>query len=405
MDDYGTYSTQMDFVDKLVEFSATELGAYQKELTVASTFSNAICGIFALFYVANIVWKSWVNGGQIDLYKCFRPFVIGFLIINFTWMTAAVDFVAGGFTMCSREFVDYEEAKSKEMNAQFYQAMKTMDASKIQPITSVEIAPKDSIGSNPGTGKPEQSAIGEAVDNVTQWFSDNFSMDAIMLSLQSALREFIAWLAQLVASMVACCMILLSFIMRCILTFFGPLLFALSLLPHSNGMIMGWLRKYLTYSLYPAIMNIINGILCGAMCMVVTGFIGSTKETDLLNGTGWELVYINCALMAISICSIFIYLSIPSIAGQLVEVGSNAVGGAVMGATSYMMSKAGGKMAQNTAIQKGANAIGKTGTFMATGGLSAVPAMLSWGYNKMKGGSSGSTGGRKEAKQNDSKNE
>lgn len=405
MADYGTYSTQMDFVDSLVDFSTNELGGFQEDLMVATTYANALCGVFALFYVANIVWKSWVSGGQIDLYKCFRPFVIGFLIINFTWMTAAVDFVASGFTLCSRDFVDYQAEKSKSMNAQFYEAMKTMDASKIQTITSVETAPKDSIGSNPGTGKPEQSAVGEAMDNVTQWFSDNFTIDALMLSLQSALREFIEWLAQTISSLIACCMILLSFVMRCILTFFGPLIFALSLLPHSNGMIMSWTRKYLTYSLYPAILNIINGILCGAMCIVVTGFAGSTKSTDLLNGTGWELAYINMALMAVSVVSIFIYLSVPSIAGQIVDVGSNAIGGAVMGASSYMMSKVGGKMAENKAIQKGASGMGKAGAFMATGGLSAVPAALTWGYNKIKGGNNGSTGGKKEAKQNDSKNE
>ena len=398
MEEYGTYSSQMNFVTKLVEFSTNELGGFQEELTVASTYANALCGLFALFYIANIVWKSWVNGGQIDLYKCFRPFVIGFLIINFTWLTAAVDFVAGGFTACSRNFVEYQEAKSKEMNNEFYQAMKTMDASKIQPITSVEIQPKDSIGSNAGIGKPEQGTIGEAVDNVAQWFSDNFTVDAIMLSLQSALREFISWLAQLISSLIACCMILLSFVMRCILTFFGPFLFALSLLPHSNGMLMSWTKKYLTYSLYPAILNIINGILCGAMCVVVTGFIGSTNETDLLNGTGWELSYINFALLAISVVSIFIYLSVPSIAGQLIEIGSNAVGGAVMGASSYMMSKIGGKMSQNTAVQKGANGLAKTGAFMATGGLSVVPSLLSWGYNKMKDGGEKNAGSRKEAK-------
>lgn len=96
MADYGTYSTQMDFVDSLVDFSTHELGGFQEDLMVATTYANALCGVFALFYVANIVWKSWVSGGQIDLYKCFRPFVIGFLIVNYprTKDSWASDFIA-----------------------------------------------------------------------------------------------------------------------------------------------------------------------------------------------------------------------------------------------------------------------------------------------------------------------
>ena len=389
--DAGTdYSTQMDFVEKLANFASTSITSFQKDLNVAATFANALCGIFALFYIGNIVWKSWVEGGRIDLYKCFRPFVIGFFILNFSILTSAIDFVAGGFVECSRSFVDYEQAKSEQINNQFYEAMKTMDASKIKPLESVEVKPQDDLGTNDGNGKQEVSSLEQCWNDLSQWVSETFTLESLFVWITSAFREFFSWVAQLLASLVGCCIILLSFLNKCILTFFGPLIFALSLLKHSEGMIMSWVKKYLTYSLYPAILNIINGILCGAMTMVVTGVSGSTDPNSLLGGTGMELVYINYALVGVCVASIFMYMSTPSIAGQIVDVGANAIGGSIMAASTFAMAKAGNSFKSSDLGKSIGGKLGAAATFGATGGASLGYSLIKSGFNAVMGKGSNS---------------
>src|SRR5690606_37072612 len=46
--------------------------------------AQGIAGFAALFYIASRVWKHLANAEPIDFYPLFRPFVIGFCILNFT---------------------------------------------------------------------------------------------------------------------------------------------------------------------------------------------------------------------------------------------------------------------------------------------------------------------------------
>lgn len=364
--DAPSYSSQMDFVNKLVEFTTSSLSDFQSDLNYTAKFAYTLCGLFALFYVANIVWKSWVDGGKIDLYKCFKPFVIGFFILNFSFFTASIDFVAGQFNNCCKGFVQLMQNRSADLNAKFYERIKTLDG--------------DAIASGEGTTetakpKADLSEGKEQVQEQDSWesFKENFSFPSgkqLILYIQSATRELFGWVCQFLASLVGVCIALLAFINRCVLSFFGPFIFAISLLPHCEMLLMGWIRKYLTYSMYPCILNIINGIMMGATSVVVTGIEGATDPDSLLGGNGLELYYTNLALICINVVTIFIYMCVPSIAGQIMDAGSNGVGAAVSGAISYATSKAAGS---NNKIMGGiATGAKMAGSAAMTGGIGAV---------------------------------
>ena len=133
------WNTQMEFVNKMADFVNKSQSSLQGDLLVACQYANALCGFFALFYVANIVWKSWVNGGQIDLYRCFKPFVIGFLIINFSLVAGMVDEVAGGFTKCSIAFQKQQVTKSKSKNEKWLNDMKNYDSKSLVTKQTEEV--------------------------------------------------------------------------------------------------------------------------------------------------------------------------------------------------------------------------------------------------------------------------
>ena len=86
-------------------------------------FAHTLCGLFALFYICVIVWKSWANGSQIDLYKCLKPFVIGLCIMNFSTIVAGVDLIAKGMGSVTQEFVNKCSAESKEQFNQYAQSI------------------------------------------------------------------------------------------------------------------------------------------------------------------------------------------------------------------------------------------------------------------------------------------
>lgn len=391
------WNTQMEFVGKMADFVNKSQSSLQGDLLVACQYANALCGFFALFYVANIVWKSWVNGGQIDLYRCFKPFVIGFLIINFNLVSGIVDEIASGFTKCSVAFQAKQVSKSKEQNEKWITEMKNLDSNGLVTKEKEEVTKGKELGANDGNGvkKKADQSWKEIVVSGFNDLTSSLDINHIMLSWQKMGQEFLMWIVKFLASLVSVCIIMIGFINRCVLIFFGPVMFALSLLPSADGMIMGWVRKYFTYSLYPAIVNIINGVMASSMCYAMSGIMGSTDSNSIAGGSGMELMYVNFALCGISLISIFLYMAVPSVAGQIVDVTGNVMGASAGAAINYGTSKAmskfgGTKLGQ--AMSSGAKNIGAS---MATGGLSSVyqagSAIGSAIKNRMSGG------GKKEA--------
>lgn len=384
------WNTQMDFVNKMAEFVNKSQTSLQGDLLVACQYANALCGFFALFYVANIVWKSWVNGGQIDLYRCFKPFVIGFLIINFGLVAGIIDEVASGFTKCSVAFQTQQVKKSKDSNEKWINEMKNLDSKALVTKETEEVTNGKELGANDGNGVQKKE---DWVDAIVAGFKDatsSLDINHIMLSWQKMGQELLMWIVKFVASLVSVCIIMIGFINRCILIFFGPVMFAMSLLPSADGMIMGWIRKYFTYSLYPAIVNIINGVMASSMCFAMSGIMGSTDSTSIAGGTGMELMYVNYALCGISLISIFLYMAVPSVAGQIVDVTGNVMGASAGAAINYGTSKAMSKFGGTKLGQAMSSGAKNVGASMATGGLSSVyqagSAIGSAIKNRMSGG-------------------
>src|SRR6266542_4847078 len=53
---------------------------------------KGIAGFAATWYIASRIWRHIANAEPIDFYPLFRPFVLGFAIINFTMV---VDMIRG----------------------------------------------------------------------------------------------------------------------------------------------------------------------------------------------------------------------------------------------------------------------------------------------------------------------
>ena len=342
------FSVQFSFIDDVVNLCNSQVSVLEKDLSVTIGFAQAICAIFALFYIANKVWRSWVSGGEIDLYGCLRPFAIGFLIMNFSLVTLSCNFLADAFRATSAKFVDYETRKSESVNEKINQKIKEGNA----------------------TEKKENSEDNKVEDS---WWAQvlgklNDVTDALV-NLPEYAQKWLAaalnTLAAFLASLISCAILAYSVISRCVLIFFGPFMFAMSLLPGCDGMIMSWIKKYLTYCLYPVIMNVINGVLQAIMCGCVNLVINNTSEFGFLDST--KVYYIQ---VGISFIAIYLFLSVPGITNSIVESSPLGMGASAQSAASKAISFAGGTKI-GRGIAKGAAFTGKAA---ATSGVSALIA-------------------------------
>lgn len=336
--------------------------AISSKLGDAVGFAHTLCGLFALFYICVIVWKSWANGSQIDLYKCLKPFVIGLCIMNFSTIVAGVDLIAKGMGSVTQEFVDKCSAESKEQFNQYAQSIINGSPKNTTGKTTTTYDQQSEVKGNDYLAKQKEDMEQDQAisDNETRSWREKIlggwdfvkELPArLYASFEGGLVTLVSALATLVASIISCCILCMGFIGRCIFYVFGPVLFAMELIPGMEGRIAGWFKKYFTYCLYPCIIQLVNGVLILLMVVLAKGFSGNS-------GVGLGVAEFH---IIIGIIGAFMFMNVPSVASQIMDTASNGLGAAGLVPVTYVA--------------------GKTGNAIATTGFSGVKSGLTGGLS------------------------
>lgn len=332
----NAHTLQQDFVQDFANILDTSL--FKDTLSSATSFAHAVCGLFALIYICNLVWKSWSNGSQLDLLKIIKPLVIGFCIMNFNVVVGSVDLVLSGMGYATQEFSNLCSKNSAEQIKDFANEVYT-EKDIVHP--NENNLTLDQKARQIDSGDKLNSTINnENVTEGSQTYDDKVLQKLGFLEglAASIVNEFQLWVTASIqealgqiASLVMLCILYMGFLGKCIFYFFGPILFALELVPGMEGKISGFFKKYITYSLYPCCINVVNGILI-------------TSMVSLSNFDNYFFVHV-----AISFIGIFMFCSVPSVAHQLMETATNQLGSAAMVPISYAANKAGNKIASSAA--------------------------------------------------------
>ena len=326
-------------------------------------FAHTLCGLFALFYICVIVWKSWANGSQIDLYKCLKPFVIGLCIMNFSTIVAGVDLIAKGMGSVTQEFVNKCSAESKEQFNQYAQSIVNGSSKTTTGQTTMD--QQSEVKSNDHLVKQKEDLEQEISATETRSWREQIlgGRDFIKelparlyATFEGGLVTLVSAVATLIASIISCCVLCMGFISRCVFYVFGPVLFAMELIPGMEGRIAGWFKKYFTYCLYPCIIQVINGVLILLMVVLAKGFSGNA-------GVGLGVAEFH---IIIGIIGAFMFMNVPSVASQIMDTASNGLGAAGLVPVTYFARK--------------------TGDSIATKGFSGVRSGLTGGLSLMAEG-------------------
>lgn len=359
-DDYihnSVHSMQYDWVQKVAD--KLNFNEFTTQLSTAITFAHLLCGLFALFYICNIVWKSWANGSQIDLYKCLKPFVIGLCIMNFSLFVSAVDLLTDGIGSVTQQFANVCGSESKEQFSEY--ASRVMGESSMltdkknqsldDDAEDYKMSPTNYEDSEEAADQKDKQSNESLLGVIAAALNGLKSLpQRIANTLMTNITAGIQCVAVFAASLFSCCILCMGFIGKAVLYIVGPILFAMELIPGMEGRISGWFKKYLTYSLYPCIINIMNGVLMMVMVTLSSGF-----ETTLTGAGVTMLVHI-----VVGCVGAFMFLSVPSIANQIMETASNSVGAYAMRPVKYAGGKAGNTI--SSSIGSGASSVAGTAT-------------------------------------------
>lgn len=245
---------------------------------VMCSIATTLCGLFAMFYIGQIIWKSWCNGNSIDIYAIFKPFCYGLIIMNFGLFINIIEGLAE-ITLIepTQKLV---ESKNAELNHLLLENL-----SKV-------------VESN---NESKESSMWES------------SLDWIKETLQDAVNAHVTAVNYIASSafqifgyLVGFIILVISTVYRIILYVFGPFVLALSILPTFSGSFNAWLGKYVTVLLYVPMVNVISYI--GSMITIY--FIETTNPFNAVLFNEASLFSI-----IIGIC----YICIPSLASAIVN--------------------------------------------------------------------------------------
>ncbi len=265
------------------------------------TLATSLGALGALLYIAYRVWRSLASAEPIDVFPLLRPFVLGLLIMNFTWVTGALDGVVGAIAQGTEAVV---ESNRDELEA----ARGALDDAEKQ-----ELAKKQAKRKEEQDKKGSLQKIVEGVNNpmsLVDWDLVEYEVNNWCLNL---LRDALKWLiecAKLILYTVATFMLL-------IMTLLGPVVFAFAIFDGFQQGLVSWISRYIHLSLWLPIANILQVMLNSIEINVCNAQVQAMQSGEGAD-TWFIIIFYVIGLIA--------FTTVPTVSGWVVEAGGGGGG-------------------------------------------------------------------------------
>ena len=346
-------STAVDFGINLLEEEIDDVIFRTNEFLTDATFtggqgpfwwilqmSMALARLFAIIMCANMTYKMMVKREPLDVMKLFKPLAVS--IILCWWYPPADTGIAGGnSTWCALDFLSYvpnaigsythdlyenEAAQVEDRMKDVQQLMFQLGEETSDPISTIKAA------SNAVSALLTQSSVQDATDADAAAQEEKDIMKADMTSTSAGLVMMIDKVIMLIALItfrigwwgtIYCQQILLG-----MLTIFGPIQWAFSLLPKWEGAWAKWIIRYLTVHFYGSMLYFV-----GFYVLLLFDIVINIQYNDLAAVTATDESVVNYLqnsffsagyLMAASVVALKCLNLVPDLAAWMIPEGETA---------------------------------------------------------------------------------
>ena len=300
----------------------------------------ALAALFSIVVAANMAYKMMVKHEPLDVMKLFKPLAVS--IILCWWYPPADTGIAGGnSTWCALDFLSYvpnaigsythdlyenEAAQVEDRMKDVQQLMFQLGEETSDPISTIKAA------SNAVSALLTQSCVQDATDADAAAQEEKDIMKADMTSTSAGLVMMIDKVIMLIALItfrigwwgtIYCQQILLG-----MLTIFGPIQWAFSLLPKWEGAWAKWIIRYLTVHFYGSMLYFV-----GFYVLLLFDIVINIQYNDLAAVTATDESVVNYLqnsffsagyLMAASVVALKCLNLVPDLAAWMIPEGETA---------------------------------------------------------------------------------
>ena len=302
--------------------------------------SMALAALFSIVVAAGMAYKMMVKHEPLDVMKLFKPLAVALVM---TWWYPPADTGMGnsGSSWCFLDFLSYIPNAIGSYTHDLYEAEATQITDKFEEVQELihvrdtmynELAAQADVA-HTGTSDPnliESTMEQTGVDQVTEmekesskfWFTSLTSgvivaIDKIVMCI--ALIVFrIGWWAT-----IYCQQILLG-----MLTIFGPIQWAFSLLPKWESSWAKWLTRYLTVHFYGAMLYFVGFYVLLlfdiVLCIQVDNLTAITQSEATMAAYLQNSFFSAGYLMAASIVALKCLNLVPDLAAWMIPEGDTA---------------------------------------------------------------------------------
>lgn len=346
-------STAVDFGINLLEEEIDDVIFRTNEFLTDATFtggqgpfwwilqmSMALAGLFAIIMCANMTYKMMVKREPLDVMKLFKPLAVS-IILCWWYPPADTGIADGNSTWCALDFLSYvpnaigsythdlyenEAAQVEDRMKDVQQLMFQLGEETSDPISTIKAA------SNAVSALLTQSSVQDATDADAAAQEEKDIMKADMTSTSAGLVMMIDKVIMLIALItfrigwwgtIYCQQILLG-----MLTIFGPIQWAFSLLPKWEGAWAKWIIRYLTVHFYGSMLYFV-----GFYVLLLFDIVINIQYNDLAAVTATDESVVNYLqnsffsagyLMAASVVALKCLNLVPDLAAWMIPEGETA---------------------------------------------------------------------------------
>lgn len=287
--------------------------------------AQGIAAFGATMYIGYRVWRHIANAEPIDFFPLFRPFVIGFCIVNFTSVLDVINGLMTPVTDVTAGMVQNSNAAIKQLLAQKEAALKnTVDYQMY-------------VGST-GDGDYDKwyAYTNQSSDGMFGAINElKFFASKMMYNLRNSIKVWLSEILNLLYEAAALCIDCIRTFQLVVMAILGPLVFALSIFDGFQHTLNAWLARYINIFLWLPVANLFGAIIGTIQEQMIQLDIQQIAANGSTSFSSTDTAY-----LIFLIIGIIGYTTVPSVANYIVNAGG---GGALLAKTSSMAASTAGR--------------------------------------------------------------
>ncbi|CAI9678729.1 conjugative transposon protein TraJ [Elizabethkingia anophelis] len=266
--------------------------------------AKGVAGLGALFYVALRVWQSLSRAEPIDVFPLLRPFAIGLCIIFFpTIVLGSINgvlspIVTGTNKILQNQVLNLNDLQKKKDRLEYEAMIRNPETAYL--VSNEEFDKKlDALGWSPS-------------DIATM---SGMYMEKGMYELKKIIRDWFRELLEVLFQAAALVIDSIRTFFLIVLSILGPLSFAISVWDGFQSTLTQWLSRYISVYLWLPVADLFSAMLAKIQTLIIE------RDIELLNDPSYIPDTNNTVYSIYMIIGIVGYLTIPTVAGWIIQVG------------------------------------------------------------------------------------